>query len=113
MKRISPFILAVAAFVFTVASASAITLYGTAYINGGPATLYTIDSTTGIGTPLGLTGFSQISAIDFDPLTGILYGEGYDPNQSSRFLLSINTTTGMATSIGMTGLETPFNDISF
>ncbi|MEY2538625.1 MAG: hypothetical protein QOG67_2365 [Verrucomicrobiota bacterium] len=95
----------------------AITLYGTAYSgSSGMATLYMIDSTTGIGTPVGLgTGYTRVGAIDFDPLTGILYGIGTDTSTDAVDLIKINTMTGMATTVGFTGIyfSNNFQDISF
>jgi len=94
----------------------AITLYGTAYLGpSGMATLYTIDSTTGIGTSVGLgTGYDRVGAIDFNPATGVLYGIGTDPTTNMIDLITINTTTGVGTTVGTVGpVNTTFQDISF
>ena len=92
-------------------SANAVTIYGTAYIGGGPATLYTIDPNTGAATPVGTgIGYDRVGAIDFDPTTGILYGIG--SNQPNIFsLITINTTTGLGTTVG-DGVPN-FQDINF
>jgi hypothetical protein len=83
-------------------SANAVTIYGTAYIGGGAATLYNIDPNTGTATPVGSgIGFDRVGGIDFDPSTGILYGMGATDTFQ---LITINTTTGIGTSVGPTGL---------
>ena len=115
MKRLSGLVFNVIALFCVIPSASAVTLYGTAFIgSGGPATLYTIDSTTGTETLVGLTGYSRVGAIDFDPTGQILYGVGYRTTDSGIFeLITIDIATGVGTGIGATGLTTPFQDISF
>lgn len=92
------------AFCFVVTPAFAVTIYGTAYNGSGDrlATLYTVDPNTGAAIPIGPTGFTRVSAIDFNPLTGVLYGVGVDA-QDNATLISINTTTGMGTAIGLLG----------
>ena len=99
-------------------SVSAATIYGTAETFGaqGPATLYTIDSTTGATTPVGLTGFDRVGAIDFNPLNGTLYGIGADPVSGSFNLITINTATGLATAVGPLGVDIrpgAMSDMSF
>ncbi len=99
-------------------SLSAATIYGTAGSSGaqGPATLYTIDSTTGAATPVGATGFDRVGAIDFNPLNGILYGIGADPVSGDFDLITINTATGLATAVGPLGVDIrpgAMSDMSF
>jgi hypothetical protein len=99
-------------------SVFAATIYGTAYSGPtGPATLYTIDSTTGAATPVGATGFNRVGAIDFNPLNGMLYGIGVDPVSSNFDLITINTATGLATAVGPLGVGglgfAGFADMSF
>ena len=100
-------------------SANAATIYGSAYIGGGPATLYNIDPNTGIATPIGSgIGFDRVGAIDFAPSTGILYGIGANETTNTFQLITINTTTGVGTTVGDTGPNNTqpnfaFQDISF
>ena len=114
MRRLAllPLVLAATALIWCVTPASAVTIYGTAYLGTvGPATLYTVDPNTGVATPIGATGFERVGAIDFDPLTGVLYGIGTDVTTDAFELITINTTTGAGTAVGSTGLN--FQDISF
>ena len=115
-KSILVSILSSAAILLSCASTTlAVTLYGTAYVGSATeATLYTIDSTTGTETLVGLTGYNQVSGIDFDPITGTLYGVGYRTTDSGIFeLITLDITTGVGTAVGGTGVATPFQDISF
>jgi hypothetical protein len=111
---------ACAALVSATFSASAQTIYGTAFGGpGGEAILYNIDPNTGTATPIGAgTGFDRVSAIDFDPFTGILYGIGLNVAADKFQLITIDTTTGVGTTVGDTqGIGTApnsaFTDISF
>jgi len=85
------------------------TLYGIGFTGpDGPSQLFTIDTTTGIATPVGIgIGFERCSAMDFDPATGILYAicERADGSDLS-VLITINLITGVGTEIGLTGNET-------
>jgi hypothetical protein len=95
-------------YVATQAKASPI-IYGSAYSgSGGPATLYTINPNTGAATPVGAIGFKQVSALDFDPSNGRLYGVATDAN-GNPLLLTINTATGAGTEVGSLGA---FRDLS-
>lgn len=118
MRRTSATLLSAVLVCWWTLSASAATIYGTAGTFGaqGPATLYTIDSTTGAATPVGLTGFDRVGAIDFNPLNGILYGIGADPVSGSFNLITINTATGLATAVGPLGVDIrpgSMSDMSF
>jgi hypothetical protein len=102
-------------------------LYGAAHVStgpgnqGSPSTLYTIDPTTGVATPVGAIGFNSCSGIDFHPLSAVLYGACRDPTTGNSVLITINTSTGAGTLVGLTGLEalpqpggnTGIPDISF
>jgi len=102
-------------------------LYGAAHVStgpgnqGGPSTLYTINPTTGVATPVGAIGFDSCSGIDFHPTSAVLYGACRDPTTSNSVLITINTSTGVGTLVGLTGLEalpqpggnTGIPDISF
>jgi hypothetical protein len=119
MRRISATLLSAVLVCSWTLSASAATIYGTAYLGpSGPATLYTINSTTGAATSVGATGFNRVGAIDFDPLNGMLYGIGVDPVSSNFDLITLNIATGVATPVGPLGVGDPaglpgFADMSF
>lgn len=80
-------------------------LFGVAF-NGpsGPSTLYSIDPTSGMATPVGPIGFLAVSAMDFDA-TGTLYAVGRRPGNRVSVLITINTATGAGTEVGPTGVE--------
>jgi len=102
------------ALLCSLTSANAVTIYGAAYIGGGAATLYNIDPNTGIATPVGSgIGFDRVGGIDFNPLTGILYGIGANPTTNTFDLITINTMTGVGTSVGDTGFTFATQDINF
>ncbi len=104
MRGISVAVISTVQLCFCTLPVSAATIYGTAYSGPtGPATLYTIDSTTGAATPVGATGFNRVGAIDFNPLNGMLYGIGVDPVSTNFDLITINTATGLATAVGPFG----------
>ena len=91
--------------VFT-STAGAQTLYGA--VPGATSSLYVIDPTTGVGTPIGNIGFG-ITGLAFHPITGELYGTqggvpGGGPGAFDRNLIRINRTTGAGTIIGPIGL---------
>jgi hypothetical protein len=86
-------------------------IYGSAYKGStGPATLYTISPTTGVATPIGPIGFSQVGSLDFCP-NGVLYGIGMDASGKNN-LLTINTATGAGTSVGLLGVNSTFQDMA-
>jgi len=77
------------------------TLYGNTSVPYGGETadeLYTINTTTGAATALGLIGENSVYALGFSQAGG-LYGVDGNCN-----LLSINTGTGAGTVVGSTGL---------
>jgi hypothetical protein len=77
------------------------TLYGNTSVPFGGATadeLYSINTTTGAATALGLIGENSVYALGFSQ-TGSLYGVDGSCN-----LVSINTGTGAGTIVGSTGL---------
>jgi hypothetical protein len=118
MLRISATLISALQLCWWTLSVSAATIYGTAGTFGaqGPATLYKIDSTTGAASPVGVTGFDRVGAIDFNPLNGILYGIGADPVSGSFNLIRINTATGLATAVGPLGVDIrpgAMSDMSF
>lgn len=76
------------------AGVAASVLYGVTGAGGSPSSLYTIDPLTGDTTLIGATGFNEIVSIDFDPVSGLLYGISNLNN-----LVTINTMTGVATAV--------------
>ena len=91
-KTITAGALALATFSFT--PANAITLYSTG-TDGN--TLFTIDSTNGVGTVVGGFGHAATYALAFDA-SNVLYGV-YN-GSSNGTLATINTTTGVETPVG-------------
>lgn len=81
--------------------------------SGSASDLYTMNSTTGVGTSVGPTGYS-ITGLAFHPATSALYGVtgGSDPTNPKSLLL-IDKTTGAATLIGALGSTGPIPDICF
>ena len=67
--------------------------------------LFTINTSTGAATLIGPTGlltpqgFSAVSAIAFDPITGVLYGILGGATNGAQ-LITINRTTGAGTVVG-------------
>ncbi len=96
--RLGPVILAVAGILILTGTASANpTLYGAAFQgDSNPATLYSINPTTGAATMIGSIGFARVSAIGFDRQSGILYGIGFRMDGIS-VLITIDRTTGAGT----------------
>ncbi len=94
-------------------STYAVTIFGSAYIGGGPATLYNIDPSTGAGTLIGAIGYNRVGGIDFDPISGTLYGIGANPTTDAWELITINTTTGVGTAVGNTGFTFATQDLNF
>lgn len=93
-------------------AASAQTLYGVTGAGNTPSSLYTIDTATGAATLVGATGFSHVTALSFDPTTGMLYGHVSDTfGSGDTQLISINPLTGAGTLIGTTGIQSP--DMAF
>lgn len=78
-----------------------------------PATgLYTIDPATGAATLVGDTGES-ITGLDFDPISGVLYGTTTPNSNTPSSLVSIDTATGAVTVIGPHGVDRAISDLSF
>jgi hypothetical protein len=76
---------------------------------GSTSTLYEIDPTTGqIIQTIGATGFSGITSMDFDPISGVMFASGGSRGASPP-LMTIDLGTGVGTVIGGTG---NFTDIT-
>jgi hypothetical protein len=81
------------------------TLYGVGYAFPGlPSILHTIDTTSGLTTAVGLTGFGVISGLAYDGTT--MYGvTGASAFQGPAQLVTVNLATGAATAVGLTGID--------
>ncbi len=83
------------------------------------SSLYTIDPTTGVATLVGPLGFNEVVSIDFDPLTGVLYGISNSVGSAiAGRLITINTATGAGAVVApVTGPtitnNSQFSDMSF
>ena len=93
------------------ASAQATTLYGSAFAGAaGPATLYSIDPTTGVATAIGPIGFNRVGALATAPW-GQLFGIGHDGTHS--ILIRIDPRSGAGTLIGSLGITAATQDMAF
>lgn len=82
-----------------VASAHGQVLFGST--NDGPSSpsyLYRIDPTTGAGTLIGPIGFNVAGAMDFHPVTGVLYATG--KRDLVPVLITIDIASGAGTEVG-------------
>ena len=106
MRLASTFIapaLAAGAFLALAADADAARLLGTLGRGGTPSTLVEIDQATGLVTStIGSVGFA-INGMDFDPVSGRLFGVVSNRDPSGIGLVEINTTTGAGTRVGPVG----------
>lgn len=88
-------------------------LFAVSGAGNGPSTLYKLDPSTGaVLTTVGPTGFSHITGLAFNPITGVLYGHQSDIYGSGATnLVTIDVITGVATLVGSTSIQSP--DMSF
>jgi MYXO-CTERM domain-containing protein len=87
-------------------------MYGITGAQNSNSTLYTIDTTTLATTLVGATGFSHMTGLAANSVTGALYGHVSDLSESGTAqLVSINKSTGAGSVIGSTG--TQVSDLSF
>lgn len=92
------------------------TLYVATGSNGVPGVLYTVDPTTAASTPVGpvlVAGLPVgMTGLDFNPLTGVLYGAtgGNSPNFPSSLII-LNPLTAVGTLVGAMGVTV--GDIAF
>lgn len=63
--------------------------------------LYLVDKATASAAALGLTGFDYLSALDFDPLSGMLYA-ARSGVQDTGVLVTLNPMSGNATEVAST-----------
>jgi len=84
--------------------------YGATAGQGVASELYTIDAATGAETLIGPIGFTEVSAIDFHPTTGVLYGLGQRASvgDTTKVLITINPATGVGTEVGPLGITSRF-----
>ena len=96
------------------AIANAVTLYGVGN-SGENAQLYSVNPATGAAVAIGTgLGIGRVSAIDFSPRSGTLFGISSGSGESSAALLSINTGTGAGTKVtDIPGTQGIFTDMSF
>jgi len=66
---------------------------------GGPSTLLQINPLTGAATTVGPIGFTACGAMDFDPISGVLFAACLDP-AGVQVLVTVNTSTGAGTLVG-------------
>ncbi len=74
-------------------------IYGAANVGWGPSTLYTLDPATGVAAAVGPVGLNHVTGMDFDPLSGVLYGVGNRPSDGTWILLTIDPTTGAGSEV--------------
>jgi PEP-CTERM motif len=87
-------------------------LYGSNGAGGGPSNLYTINTSTGASTPVGIIGFNSVNSIAFNPVNGLLYGIANGGTLPSS-LITINTTTGLGTLVTTLSPSFQAPDMSF
>ena len=76
------------------------------------SSLFTIDPTTGVSTLVGATGFIGVNSIDFNPLTGVLYGIANNGGGVAQ-LITINPATGAGNLIAALSPNFQSPDMSF
>ena len=82
---------------------------GQLYVLGGDnehgfqSILYLVSKATGSAVALGHTGFEFLSGLDFDPISGVLYGARSGPYDTG-VLVTIDTVSGQATQVASTPL---------
>ena len=128
MSKIIHFIVVIAVLVISAGAARA-ELYGlaneevagltqtnTARIISGESSLYLIDPDTGAATLIGPTGFFFCEALDFHPITNVLYAGCYNDIEASGtelVLVTIDVRTGKGTEIGPLNANGILQDFSF
>ncbi len=64
-------------------------------------------------TPIGMTGFRRIGAMDVHPTTGVLYAAAQRQSDNAAVLVTLDPTTGVGTEIGVTGVAGSISGMSF
>jgi len=91
------------------------TLFGIARCGADTdSTLYTIDTSTGVATPIGLIGFDRCGGMDFDS-NGTLFATCNRLGETIGVLITIDLNTGAGTEVGTLCASTNASstDISF
>ena len=79
-----------------------------------PSQLWTVNANTGVATPLpNQVGFDACTAIDFHPVTSVLYAACEITSQDNNRLITINIGTGIGTDVGANGGTPNYGDLSF
>ncbi len=71
------------------------------YAVNSTSSLFTIDKLTAAITLVGSVGFQNISALEFDPTTGVLYG-AHAGGTTAGYLITIDVQTGAGTFVANT-----------
>ena len=98
--------LLIGAFVVLWASSgwAQVVFYGVSQQGDDEATFWSIDPETGEATEVGDVGFIKVSAMDFHPVSGVLYAPGRRMGEDDvEVLITINVETGAGTEVGPTG----------
>jgi hypothetical protein len=77
-------------------------LFGAAHTGGpaSPSTLYHIDPRTGSALPVGPVGFDKVGGLDFQPVTGTLFGVARRASDEVDVLITVDPQTGSGTEVG-------------
>ena len=111
-KRYLTGVICAAAFFCAAPKAHAGVMYAITGASGASSSLYALDTSTATATLIGATGFSHVTGLAVNPVTGDLYGHVSDLfGSGATQLISINKDTGAGTVIGNSGAQIP--DISF
>ena len=87
-------------------------LYAVTGAGGANSALYTVNPASGAASFVGNIGFTHVTALAFDPTTGILYGHASTESMGgNQTLIIINPATGAGTLVGTTGEQVP--DMTF
>ena len=79
----------------------------------GPSSLYRLRFYDGLATLVGPIYFNRVSAMDAEPINGILYACAQRPDTNVPVLISINVRTGVGVEVGPTGIAGSISDMSF
>jgi hypothetical protein len=82
--------------------ARAATLFGAAHTGGpdAPSSLYRLCPSSGAAFLVGPVAFDSVNGLDFEPLTGVLYGVGKRPSDGEDVLLTIDPRDGQGQEVG-------------
>lgn len=77
-------------------------LYGAAHTGGpdAPSSLYRLCPSTGTAFLVGPIGFDSVNGLDFEPLTGILYGVGKRTSDGVDVLITVDPIEGQGSEVG-------------